>query len=434
MAGGKAPEATSFDNFDFGIEDTGIGNAELLEGLMSDDTDPDDLEELDEDEDEQPKKKKKPAATVAKKKVTAKPAAEDEDEEEDEDDEFSLQNQFDDDDEDEDEEEEEVELKLKTPAKKKTKEAPAEEEEEDEDEEEDEGPQTPFTPIARELFRLGVFTQGDDEEDVPEIASPEQFLERFEIEKKRGASQVLESFLSKYGEDYREAFQAIFINGVSPKEYLATYDQVETFKGLELDGNEPAQERVVREAMKSQGFDIDDIDAEVERLKQYGDLESTSKRYHKVLVKKEEKRLQDLSDAQAKKKADDERADQAYQASVHKILTEKARARDFDGITVTPQAAQETLDYLATKKYKTPSGELLTEFDKDLLELKRPENHEMRVKLALLLRQKLDLSKVKRAAVTKESKGLFADLTTQRTKTSSGKKGTKQKVSSWFGS
>ena len=50
---------------------------------------------------------------------------------------------------------------------------------------------------------------------------------------------------------------------------------------------------------------------------------------------------------------------------------------------------------LTQEKYKLPTGETLTEFDKFILELKRPENHTLKVKLALLAMKKLDLSNIK---------------------------------------
>jgi hypothetical protein len=438
---GKNPD-TVYESFDFGIvNDAGIGSQELLEGLTGEASpDPDDIEEIDEEEE----KKKKAAKALPKKGAKPVPVKKEEEEaEEDDEDGASLADQFADDEEEEvteevteDEDEEEEEKKPAKKVAKKEEEEEDETDEESEDENEESEAKTPFKAIASELFRLGIFTPGEDEEE-PEIDSPEQFLEQFQTEKKRGAAEIIENFLSKYGDEYREAFQAIFINGVSPQEYLSTYAQVETFKGLELAGNEAAQERVIRETLKQQGFELDDIDAEVERLKNYGDLETTSQRYHKMLVKREESRLQELSEKKAKEKENEERQDKAYQASITKILTDKARAKSFDGLPVTVKDAQDTLAYLSVKKYKTPSGELLTEFDRELLELKRPENHELRVKLALLLRNKLDLTRVQKAAVSSENKGLFSELAQKKVKkkgiaAAPAKKGKGGSISSWF--
>ena len=54
------------------------------------------------------------------------------------------------------------------------------------------------------------------------------------------------------------------------------------------------QIKVVRQTLIDQGFDEEDVDTEVERLQNYGDLENVATKYHKVLVKKE-----DLEDAES---------------------------------------------------------------------------------------------------------------------------------------
>ncbi len=72
--------------------------------------------------------------------------------------------------------------------------------------------------------------------------------------------------------------------------------------------------------------------------------------------------------------------------------------------------ARETYNYLTAKKWITPSGEKISDFDYDILQLNDPKNHEVKVKLALLLRNKLDLTKVKTKAVSTESNRVFDTL------------------------
>jgi hypothetical protein len=44
--------------------------------------------------------------------------------------------------------------------------------------------------------------------------------------------------------------------------------------------------KVVREGLKEQGFDPEDIESEIERYKNYGDLENVASKHHKVLIKR----------------------------------------------------------------------------------------------------------------------------------------------------
>ena len=43
--------------------------------------------------------------------------------------------------------------------------------------------------IAEELYRLNIFTKTEDDEEIP--STPEEFLEKFEEEKQRGAEQIV---------------------------------------------------------------------------------------------------------------------------------------------------------------------------------------------------------------------------------------------------
>ena len=93
--------------------------------------------------------------------------------------------------------------------------------------------------------------------------------------------------------------------------------------------------------------------------------------------------------------------------------------------------------FLLTDKYKLPSGELLTEFDRTILDLKRPENHEMKVKVALLLKvleKDPTLSTIQKTGITKKSNELFGEVARQASKTSmkSSSSGKPAKSNSWF--
>ena len=150
----------------------------------------------------------------------------------------------------------------------------------DDEEDEDAPAATQFAALSNDLFKLGVFTKDDDEE--VNISTPEEFLERFEAEKKKGAIDVVNNFIGQFGEDYQNAFQAIFVNGVNPKEYFGTYNAIENFSEMDL-SDETNQVAVIKQALADQGFDPEDITSEVERLKNYGDLESVAAKHHKVL-------------------------------------------------------------------------------------------------------------------------------------------------------
>jgi len=405
-------ETPSFGNFS--IENTmemGLGNAELLNDLMSPDTasaDPNDIKKIDEPE---------PAPIAAPKTKTSTTSKE---EKEEEDTSKSIQDFLlggDEDDEDEDE---------TPPATKAPKtEAVTEEEESEEDS------TNQFTALSRDLLKLGVFTNEEGDEEAP-INSAEEFLERFEAEKKKGAIEVVQNFIGQFGEDYQQAFDAIFVKGVDPKEYFGAYNAIESFSEMDL-SQESNQIAIIKQALADQGFDPEDITTEVERLQNYGDLESVAAKHHKVLVKKEAAKLQQLEQQRTVELQRQAQYKQQYQQNVTAVLQEKLKAKEFDGIPLNPKLASELQDFLLAEKWKTSSGETLTDFDRAILDLKRPENHEQKVKVGLLLKvleKDPTLSTIQKSGISKKSNELFGEVARQASKSSVKSKSSAP--TSWF--
>ena len=273
-----------------------------------------------------------------------------------------------------------------------------------------------FEALAKDLFNLGVFKKEGEEE--VSISTPEDFLARFESEKKKGAQELVQQFISQFGEDYQQAFESIFVKGVNPKEYFGAYNNIVNFTEMDL-SKEINQKQVMQQALADQGFETEDISKEIERLKNYGDLESVATRHHKVLVKKEAKKLQQLEAASKQELQQKEAIRQQYVTNVQTILSDKVKEKEFDGIPINSNLANELQDFLLVDKWKTPSGETLTDFDRSILDLKRPENHELKVKVGLLLKmleKDPTLSSIQRAGVTKKSNQLFGEVARQVTK------------------
>lgn len=418
-------DSPSFGNFS--IENTmemGMGSSELLNDLMAPETStssPDDIKDI---KDEPPAKAAPEKAPEEKAPAKEEPDAK-----------KSLQDFLLSDETEEDNEEEEEAPK---PAAKKEAKAPKEEaapaeapaEEEELTEEQVEAGK--FQALANDLAKLGVFSVDEDEELT--VSSPEEFLERFQEEKKKGAIETLNNFIGQFGEDYQKAFEAIFVKGVDPKDYFGLYNTIESFAEMDLK-DEMNQVKVIRQALTEQGFDPEDISTEVERLKNYGDLESVAAKHHKVLVKKEAQKLQQAEQEAERQLQQKQMIKNQYVQNVQTILQDKLKAKEFDGIPINPTLANELQDFLLVDRYKTASGETLTEFDKAILELKRPENHEMKVKVGLLLKileKDPTLSTIQKSGVTKKSDKLFSEVARQVTKSGVKSSNKPSKPTSWF--
>ena len=408
----------------FSIQDTmemGMGNQELLNDLFSPETassNPEDVTPIINEADA-PAAPAKPE--VAKGKDIVPPKSVDGKTDEEKLEGQSMISDFLSDNPDDDDEEE-------APVSKVAKSATV-----DNDEADDEPETTQFTALANDLYKLGVFTSDDDTQEP--VTTAEEFLERFNEEKKKGASEIVQNFIGQFGEDYQEAFDAIFVKGVDPKDYFTTYNTVVGFAEMDL-SDEDNQVRIMKQALTNQGFDPEDIETEVERLKNYGDLESVAAKNHKVLVKKEAAKLQELENKSAAELQQKAQVRNQYISNVQSILNDKVKAKEFDGIPINPKLATELQDFLLVDKWKTPSGETLTDFDRAILDMKRPENHAMKVKVGLILKmleKDPTLSAIQRTGVTKKSNELFGEVARQVTKAKSTGAGTSSaNTKSWF--
>ena len=425
-------DSPSFGNFS--IENTmemGPGGAELLNDLLSPETstsNPDQIQEIVKTVEDTPPPAK-PDVPKGKEVVPQEDGKEPSGQD-------LISNFLGDNASDEEEEETPTKPVENQPVKKKATELKqAEAAPEEAQEEGEEGEQvSQFTALSRDLFKLGVFSKDEDEEDV-NISTPEEFLDRFQNEKKKGAVEMVQNFIGQFGEDYQQAFDAIFVKGVNPKDYFGTYNNVVSFAEMDL-SQENNQVIVIKQALADQGFETEDIDTEVDRLKNYGDLESVATKHHKVLVKKEAQKLAQMEQRAEQELQQKQAIKNQYIQNVQGVLQDKLKSKEFDGIPLNPKLANELQDFLLVDKYKTAGGETLTDFDKTILELKRPENHATKVKVALLLKileKDPTLSTIQKTGVSKKSNELFGEVARQVTRTKSPS-GSSQpsKQNSWF--
>jgi len=405
----------------FSIQDTmemGMGNQQLLSDLFAPEiatSNPDDIQKIDKPSPPPEKKTEAPAKAAAPTTTEETPVI---------DEKKSLTDFLMEDDkkeEDEDEPVKKVSPISTTPNTDNT------------DNNEEDGESNQFTALSKDLLKLGVFSKEEDEDDVP-INNAEEFLERFNAEKKKGAIEVVNNFIGQFGEEYQQAFDAIYVKGVNPKDYFGAFNQIQSFADMDL-AQEANQVKVITQALTDQGLDPEDVTTEVERLKNYGDLESVAGKHHKVLIKKEAAKLQQLEQEKEVQLQQQAQYKQQYSTNVNQVLQDKLKNKEFDGIPLNQKLAGELQDFLTIDKYKTNSGETLTEFDKTILELKRPENHEKKVKIALLLKileKDPTLSTIQKTGITKKSNELFGEVARQASKSAVKSQKPANVSTSWF--
>lgn len=289
-----------------------------------------------------------------------------------------------------------------------------------------------FEAFSKDLIKIGAFSDLLEGEQLPK--NPEEFLKRWNEDRQRGAVQWLDDFLTRHGEDKKEIFESIFINGVDPKEYLSAYTELQTFENVDVE-NEDNQKAVFREFYRRLGWDEPDIDKKLQKTVDYGDLAVDSKKFHEQIVKQDKQRLEDINNQALQQQENQRHIDEQYRTSLQTSLNNALKAKEINGIPVTEPVARKAFDFLSTKKYKLPDGQLLTEFDKFVLESKKPENIQQRLIIALLAQDNFTFNNIKKKALSEETNSIFE--TVQRKGIKKNRETTKttpaaSKSNTWF--
>ena len=283
---------------------------------------------------------------------------------------------------------------------------------------------TNITAFGKELYDIGFLTADPEKEPEP-IKTPEQLIARFNQEKQKGAVQILENILSNFGPDYHQAFDAIYLDGVHPRDYFGQADQIASLQELDL-SNIENQRHVLRTHYRSLGWDAAKISAKIEKLENYQDIEEEARDVHAVLVAKEKQKLEQQQQERKQELARKAAHDQQQQQSVLKIISEKVKSREFDGIPLDDKTAKSLTSYILEKKWQLGENQL-SDFEKEVLDLSRPENRDTQVKIALLMYLlKTDplLDTLQKKAITKQSDKIFSFL--QREDAAEKKQGRKR--------
>lgn len=384
-------------SFDLGIVNSEVlGNLKDAESFLSDAAAPlAEVEDLEKIEDEESPKKKEPVKKDPPKKED--PTKKEE---------KSAESQVED---------------FFSPPKKEEEENDETEEEDKKEEDEDKTPNQ-FESFSKELYKLNVLSS--EEGETPVFAqSGEDLLALLNKEKQKGGIQWVENFLEQHGEDRRELFDAIFIKGVDPKDYLPVYNQALALENLDLE-QEKNQEKVVREFYRRAKVPEEKIDTKIQRLKDIAELQSEAEDFHPQLLGQDKQKATDIAEAAEEQNRNRAVIEQIYKDSLLKLVQEKGKGKDIDGLPISPKTTNEALDFLITKKWKLADGSLLTDFDKFILETKKPENIEKRLKIALLEKVGWDFSKIQNKNISTKSNELFESLTHKDVKTKQQKQKT----------
>lgn len=312
------------------------------------------------------------------------------------------------------------------------KEAPAETPEEsteeeteeptDEVEEEDaEESDNPFEVFAKGLIEAGMLDMDEEGEEVE--WSEKTFLSTMEETIDNRMWGRLEELASEtYGEAGVKLVEDIFINKVPIPEYLQMFNNEQAVDNVDL-SDEGNQERVFRLYLAKTGMDEDEIEDQLAYARDNDRLEAYASKYKGKLVEKLETERAQLAQEAEARVADLRKKEEEREESYAKALEESITAGEIEGYPINDNDAEELFSFVLEKPHILPNGQRISDFEYRLATM-RQEDPKKFLAVARLVQKDLDLTPIKKKAVSEETNTIFKGLKT-KTKTS-GKSSKKQ--------
>ena len=309
---------------------------------------------------------------------------------------------------------------------------PVEEEEEEEEEVDLEGDddeeENYFEIFGKGLAKAGMLDVADDED----IEWNEQtFLAKMsETIEDRAWNQLEEMAVETYGEAGVQMIEDIFINKVPVQEYLQRFANEQIVENVDLSVEEN-QERVFRLYLAKTGMDEDEIQDQLNYARDNDRLEAYSQKYHvKLIEKMQQERAALAQESEARVQAMRQKEEEREQLYAD-VLDGAIASGSIEGYPINEQAASELFDFVLSKPHVLPNGQRISDFEYKLAKM-RQEDPSKFLAVAKLVQSDLDLTPVKRKAVTEETNTLFNDLKTKSKKSTKAAKSNDDLFSRYF--
>ena len=316
------------------------------------------------------------------------------------------------------------------PLPKKKTPAPVEEEEEEVnlENDEEEGEENYFEVFANGLAKAGMLNI-DENEDIE--WNEKTFLAKMnETIEDKAWNQLEQLATETYGEAGVQMIEDIFINKVPVQEYLQMFSNEQIVENVDL-GVEANQERVFRLYLAKTGMDEDEIQDQLNYARDNDRLEAYSQKYHTKLVEKmQQERAILAQESEARVQVMRQKEEEREQLYAD-VLDGAIASGSIEGYPLNEQAANELFDFVLSKPHVLPNGQRISEFEYKLARM-RQEDPSKFLAVAKLVQSNLDLSPVKRKAVTEETNSLFNNLKTKSKKSSPSNKTNEDAFSKYF--
>jgi hypothetical protein len=295
---------------------------------------------------------------------------------------------------------------------------PLENEEEEEEEEiltddDDDDSDNPFEVFANGLIQAGIL----DVEEKENVEWNEQsFISAFQETVDNKMWEKLEELATEtYGEAGVKLIEDVFINKVPVQEYLRMFANEQVVENVDL-SDEGNQERVVRLYLAKTGMDEDSIEDQLAYMRDNNRLDAYAEKYHDKLLGKLQEEREKLSQESEVRMNMIRQKETEREESYAQVLEESIKTGEIEGYPINDTDAQDLYSFVLDKPHILPNGQRISEFEYRLATM-RQEDPKKFLAVARLVQKDLDLTPIKKKAVSEETNQIFKGLKT-KTKTS----------------
>jgi hypothetical protein len=237
-------------------------------------------------------------------------------------------------------------------------------------------------------------------------------------------SQLEELALETYGEAGVKLVEDIFINKVPVSEYLQMFNNEQVVENVDL-SNEENQERVFRAYLAKTGLDDDEIQDQLNYARDNDRLEAYAEKYHGKLLEKMQQERSALAAQSEARVQEMQRREQEREEIYASTLNEAIKTGEIEGYPINDKAANDLFSFVLDKPHQLPNGQRITDFEYKLAQMRQNDPKKF-LAVARLVQNDLDLTPVRKKAVSEETNSLFNGLKTKaKTSTKSGQKNDK---------
>ena len=304
----------------------------------------------------------------------------------------------------------------------------AEDEDEEEDEESEESEEgdeaeeeNPFAIFAKGLAEVGRLVLDEDEDPNQINWDEETFIEKFDETVDNSAWSRLEELATDaMGEEGIRIIEDLFINKVPVHQYLASFQQQQSFEDIDL-SNERAQVAIVDYYLRSVvgETDEDEIADQINYMKNNETLEKKATNFQQKLIANES-RVRESMAAEAQARQQQMEAFEQERIQMYAEIAEEAvHNGELNGLPFSDKDYDRVLNSALSKEYVLPTGQKITPFEYKLATLRKDDPAKY-LQIVKLVEDDVDLTPVMNRGVTKKTNEIFKGLQ-NKTKTPTSK-------------